>query len=108
MNPKDIVFFEYIGSDIHRSDKRFINLVRDNFNITVRRIKEKDIAFKKIYTLSFADGVNFPYLNREQRNIVTLAEGSVLVQGVAGSGKTNICIDRIVYAACMGYKGKIL
>ena len=108
MNSKDVVFFEYVGNDIHRSDKRFVNLLRDNFSITIRKIKPKDVALKKIYTLSFADGVNFPYLNREQRNIVTLAEGSVLVQGVAGSGKTNICIDRIVYAACMGYKGKIL
>ena len=30
------------------------------------------------------------------------------MQGVAGSGKTNLCIDKIVFAAARGYVGKVL
>ncbi|MCH5156186.1 MAG: hypothetical protein J1F69_06210, partial [Clostridiales bacterium] len=29
-------------------------------------------------------------------------------QGVAGSGKTNVCVEKIVYSACRSYRGKVL
>lgn len=64
--------------------------------------------FKKLYRLSNSDYVNFPLLNDEQRKIVYLEDQNVLVQGVAGSGKTNVCIDKIVFAACRSYMGRIL
>ena len=33
---------------------------------------------------------------------------NVVVQGVAGAGKTNVCIDKLIYSACRNYSGKIL
>lgn len=108
LKDKDVIFYDYLGSEIHRKDKRFIHLAREKYSIIISKIKDKEIALKKIYTLSFAEGINFPYLNKEQHEIVTISEGNILVQGVAGSGKTNVCIDRIIYAACMGFKGRIL
>lgn len=69
-------------------------------------ILDKD--FKKLYVLFNSDQVNFPLLNKAQQEIVTIENNNVLVQGVAGSGKTNICIDKIIYTACKGYSGKLL
>ena len=80
-----------------------------SFDINIQQITATDdIDFTKLYILSNADKVNFPLLNKEQEQIVTQENNNVLVQGVAGSGKTNICIDRIVYAASRRYKGKVL
>jgi hypothetical protein len=33
---------------------------------------------------------------------------NLLVQGVAGSGKTNVCLSKIIFVACKNYTGKIL
>lgn len=67
-----------------------------------------DKDFKKLFVLFNSDQVNFPLLNRNQLEIVESEKNNVLVQGVAGSGKTNICIDKIIYTACKGYFGKTL
>ena len=64
--------------------------------------------FNKLYALSMVSGVNLPKLSAEQREIVETVDKNVLVQGVAGSGKTNICIDKIIYTACKNYTGKTL
>lgn len=69
-------------------------------------ILDKD--FKKLYVLFNSDQVNFPLLNKNQLEIVETENNNVLVQGVAGSGKTNICIDKIIYTAGKGYFGKVL
>ena len=104
----DVIFYDYQGSEIHIADKRFVALSKEQYILNIRKIRDKEISLKKLYALSFDVNVNIPRLNLEQNQIVTMAEGNILVQGVAGSGKTNVCIDRIVYAACMGYKGHIL
>lgn len=104
----DIVFYDFQGKEIHKNDRRFLNLLKNNFEISIYKTKIESTSFNKLYSLSFADGVNFPLLNKKQQEIVYLEEGNVLVQGVAGSGKTNICIDKIIFAACKGYKGKLL
>ena len=67
-----------------------------------------DRDFKKLYVLFNSDQVNFPLLNVDQQKIVEIENDNVLVQGVAGSGKTNICIDKIIYTACKDYSGKTL
>ena len=111
---KDIVFFRYIDREkrSRTNDQRFIDflLSHKHFLLTVRPIKDdfSSAEFKKIYRLSHSDTVNFPLLNREQRKIVTTEDKNVLVQGVAGSGKTNICIDKIIYAASRDYAGRVL
>ena len=47
-------------------------------------------------------------LNDKQRKLVEIEKENVLVQGVAGSGKTNVCISKLIYTACRNYSGKIL
>ena len=65
--------------------------------------------FNKLYLISSADGgVNFPYLNEIQRKIVETEDANMLVQGVAGSGKTNVCVEKIVRCACRNYRGAVL
>lgn len=108
LTENDVIFYKYAGSPTHRNDRRFINLVQSPFSFSVHRTRDNSASFKKLYSLSGADGVNFPLLNDTQLKIVTAEEGNVLVQGVAGSGKTNVCIDRIIFAACRSYGGKIL
>ena len=111
VNPKDIVFYKYITKDeIKHEDKRFVRLAqKKSIDVNIQKITIQDQEdFTKLYILSNQDKVNFPLLNKEQEKIVTQENNNVLVQGVAGSGKTNICIDRIVYAASRRYRGKII
>ena len=61
----------------------------------------------KLYR-TFSEGVNLPLLNEEQRKIVCTEGKNLLVQGIAGSGKTNVCIDKILFAAVSSYQGKTL
>lgn len=97
---------------IWQEDTRFVSFLSAHtvFDVTVSEgspaYPESD--FDKLYKLSLTDGVYFPCLNPEQRALVTLEDVNVLVQGVAGSGKTNVCIDKILFAACRGYGGKVL
>ena len=63
--------------------------------------------FGKLYR-TFSSEVNLPLLDEEQRKIVFTEGKNLLVQGIAGSGKTNLCIDKILFAASAGYQGKTL
>ena len=107
---KDIVFYKFITKDeIKHEDKRFYRLAqKKSIDVNIQTISAEQEDFTKLYILSNQDKVNFPLLNKEQEKIVTQENNNVLVQGVAGSGKTNICIDRIVYAASRRYRGKII
>lgn len=114
LNPKDIVFYKFLSKN--RLDKtndqtiqKFLN-TNKAFTILLDGIEPSIIEsdFKKLYILTCSDGVNFPLLNKEQLDIVSIENKNVLVQGVAGSGKTNICIDKIVFSACREYVGKVL
>ena len=64
-------------------------------------------ADNKLYR-TFSDGVNLPLLNEEQQRIVRSEGKNLLVQGIAGSGKTNVCIDKILFAAVSSYRGRTL
>lgn len=78
----------------------------ENSSGEASQIIDKD--FKKLYSVFNSDQVNFPLLNKEQLKLIEIENNNVLVQGVAGSGKTNVCIDKIIYTACRGYSGKTL
>jgi len=65
------------------------------------------LSYGKLYR-TFSAEVNLPLLNEEQRRIVETEGKNLLVQGIAGSGKTNLCIDKILFAAASGYMGKTL
>ena len=111
---KDVLFFRYIGKEKNSrtNDQRFIDFLLENRTFLLKISVVKDLFlpedFKKIYRLSHSDTVNFPLLNTQQKTIVTTEDKNVLVQGVAGSGKTNICIDKIIYSAGRDYAGKVL
>ncbi len=111
-NKIDIIFYKYVSDAKIRSKDRRLNVYINNpsFDVLLKSTNDpvKEFDFSKIYILSNADQVNFPLLNKEQERIVTLEDNNVVVQGVAGSGKTNICIDKIIYAACRRYTGRVL
>ncbi len=80
------------------------------FSVVVS-LEEKDINeddFKKIYLISGSEYVNFPLLSQEQAKLVEIENQNVLIQGVAGSGKTNICYSKLIWTACRNYSGKVL
>lgn len=109
---EDIVFFEYLdknGSDLI-NDQRLKKLCENNFMAEIGRVENSKIEIKlnKLYRLSNSDNVNFPYLSKEQQSLVMTEDDNVIVQGVAGSGKTNICIEKIVFTASREYLGKVL
>lgn len=109
-----IVFVEYRGKDkeIRRNDRRFLHYTKlySSFEVIIyvgeKRLDIKE--FSKLYSLTNNDEVNFPFLSKEQKAIVEKEDENVLIQGVAGSGKTNICINKIVYSASRNYLGKVL
>ena len=74
---------------------------------TVDDVEKEDL--KRLYLVSGSDGmVNFPHLNETQRKIVETEDANMLVQGIAGSGKTNVCVEKIVYCACRNYRSSVL
>ncbi len=111
--PRDVVFLEYrnSGPEILRNDSRLSYFMQshDEYETYVRAdgyvIKESDV--KKLYRLLTAAS-GFPLLTEEQAELVRTENKNVLVRGVAGSGKTNVCIDKIIYCACREYAGKTL
>lgn len=111
---KQIIFYRYEDyAEIKRiNDQSMITYFLNADIITIKVEKIVDIInvkdFNKLYRLSNNNTVNFPLLNNQQKKLVTIENQNVLIQGVAGSGKTNICIDKIVYSACRGYTGNVL
>lgn len=110
---KDIIF-ERVLTDfgqVKLNDQRVNLYLKTNkiFSCAVASCGDYDVdSFDKLYYVSGSDYVNFPMLNKKQRDLVGIENQNVLVQGVAGSGKTNICISKIIFVASRGYSGKIL
>lgn len=111
---EDIIFFadENNFENLKMNDQRVNVYLREHkiFNVVVKPIVADfdDSDFKKLYLLSNAEYVNFPMLNEKQQKLVEIQNENVLVQGVAGSGKTNVCLSKIIWVACRNYTGKIL
>ncbi|MDR3293936.1 MAG: UvrD-helicase domain-containing protein [Clostridiales bacterium] len=116
LSGRDIVFFGYAGREelARRNDPELsFLLMRPEFFMRLEKISERDGGvkksdFQKLYRLGSSGGVSFPLLSPAQKNIVETEDKNVLVQGSAGSGKTNVCIDKIIFTACRAYSGKIL
>lgn len=111
----DLVFYKFIGADQAEggTDRRLgeYTAAHDEVPLIVRETDDgvADDDLTRLYLVSGSDGiVNFPYLNETQRKIVETEDANMLVQGVAGSGKTNVCVEKIVYCACRGYRGAVL
>ena len=110
----DLVFYKFISSkpDEGGVDRKLWEymLARPNAKINLRPASEavSKEEFAKIYLVSSIGSMNFPLLNETQKKIVETENSNMLVQGVAGSGKTNVCVEKIVYCACRNYRGKVL
>ena len=110
----DLVFYKFISNESNDGgvDRRLSEymLSHPNAKVTLREASEvvPEEEFAKIYLVSTSGAMNFPLLNETQRKIVETENSNMLVQGVAGSGKTNVCVEKIVYCACRNYRGKVL
>ena len=115
LNDSDVVFYKFMSAraDEGGIDRRLKDyllrsgkislVVRDNADSPA----QEDLT--RLYLVSSCDGnINFPYLNEVQREIVETEDANMLVQGIAGSGKTNVCVEKIVYCACRNYRGAVL
>ena len=111
---KDIVFSldNNDFKNLKSNDQRVASYLKGHkiFTVSVKpitlTIDESD--FQKLYILSNAEYVNFPMLSEKQNKLVEIENENVLVQGVAGSGKTNVCLSKIIWVACRNYTGRIL
>jgi len=113
LQKKDIVFYKFLFDDVlKQNDLRIANFLSSNPNFQIELIETKDIChldeFNKLYLVSASTSINFPLLSKQQQSIVETPDKNVLVQGVAGSGKTNICISKLIYTACKNYGGRVL
>lgn len=114
VNGNNLVFFAYRSSDdrIRVNDRRLSVYMsaHPQFEVTLAEsgLRPSDADFTKLYRVAEAEGVNYPKLNPQQRAAVEAEDASVLIQGVAGSGKTNLCIDKILFTAARNYSGKTL
>lgn len=113
-NELDIVFYEFLNnnSNVRQNDTSIKSYLQSHPTFSVWVVETSDISkksnFQKVYRLSNTAEVNFPLLTQEQLKLVTTENENVVIQGVAGSGKTNVCIEKIVWCASKNYGGKIL
>ena len=114
LKARDIVFTHYATTeqDILYNDGRFVYYLDsvkafDGF-ISADTTLIPPTDFNKIYRVQGTDKASFPALNPFQKEIVETEDKNMLVQGVAGSGKTNVCIDKVIYSACREYRGRLL
>lgn len=111
---KDIIFYKSTGdsSEIKSNDQRIIRYLKTHkiFNVVVKPIFETidESEFKKIYLVLDSEFINIPMLNKTQQKYVEVENKNLLIQGVAGSGKTNVCLSKIIWTACKNYTGRIL
>ncbi len=113
-NPLDIIFYRYESTEgeFLRGDLRIREFLEKspsfNFEILPETVLGNNKEFFKLYRVLEAGGFSFPLLSEAQKEIVKIEDRNVLVQGAAGSGKTNVCIDKILFVAGRGYLGKIM
>ena len=108
----DAVFYklERGYTDGEGTDRKLSELLsnEEKITLTVRALDETPDLSRLYIVPADGAGVNFPLLNAAQREIVETEDANMLVQGVAGSGKTNVCVEKIVYCACRNYGGRVL
>ena len=99
-----VVFYAFKSYPVTTSGDRRLKGLSE---FRVEKAPVPDLVGLKMYR-TFSSEVNLPLLDKTQRSIVTTEGKNLLVQGIAGSGKTNLCIDKILFAAASGYRGKTL
>ena len=108
----DIIFYKYLSdNNVNKNDIRIDEYLstHSKINITISTTTDKeDINFNKLYRVTNTYGVNFPQLSPEQLKLVNTEDKNVLIQGVAGSGKTNVCIEKLIWSASKNYSGRVL
>ena len=110
----DMVFYKFEGEKGEGGiDRRLREYLHSRAEIPMTLFSTDDAVNKedleRLYLVSSSDGmINFPHLNDTQRKIVETEDSNMLVQGVAGSGKSNVCVEKIVYCACRNYRGAVL
>lgn len=111
----DVIFYKFLSSAQEEGgfDRRLQEYISTHktIKLTVKETQDKIDSgdLKRLYLISSSDGiVNFPILNETQKKIVDTEDKNMLVQGIAGSGKTNVCVEKIVYCACRDYRGRVL
>ena len=113
LSETEIVFYNYHVEDafIRKGDARFSDYFKNptfSIELDMTNSMPNDSDFLKLYRVTGADDMYFPRLDELQGLIVAIEDSNVLVQGVAGSGKTNLCIDKIVHSAARGYVGRTM
>ena len=114
LKKEDIVFTSYktTEEEILYNDGRFLYYLESlkHFEgvVSLAYNPTNESDFKKIYRVAGTDKASFPMLSKKQKEIVETEDKNMLVQGVAGSGKTNVCIDKIIFAACREYHGRLM
>lgn len=114
LKKNDLIFTAYhtTEEEILYNDGRFLYYLETlkNFEgvLSVAHSNVKESDYKKIYRVAGTDKASFPMLSKKQKEIVETEDKNMLVQGVAGSGKTNVCIDKIIYAGCREYRGRLM
>lgn len=113
LSAKDVVFLSATFSDDVRSnDQRVINFLKRSkiFSviISLTEISVESSQLSKLYHVFKAAQITLPLLSGKQKELVEIENKNVMVQGVAGSGKTNICISKIIFCACRNYSGRVL
>lgn len=111
---KDVIFTRYATTEdeILYNDGRFVyfldSLKTFEGTLTLAHSNIPESDFKKLYKVAGTDKASFPMLSKKQKEIVETEDKNMLVQGVAGSGKTNVCIDKIIFSGCREYRGRTL
>ncbi len=99
-----VVFYRFASYPVTASgDRRLENL--SEFH--AESIPACSFPSEKVYRV-FALETDLPLPDERQRALLDIEDKNVLVQGIAGSGKTNLCIEKIIFAAASGYGGKTL
>jgi len=111
---KDIIFIQDNNNfeNLKSNDQRVNAYLKNHkiFNVTIQPVSlSYDYChLQKLYFVKTSEYVNFPLLNLKQQELIQIENQNVLVQGVAGSGKTNVCTNKIIWTSSRNYSGKIL
>lgn len=114
INEKDIIFIQDDNNfdNLKFNDQRVNEYLKNHkiFNVVLEPITTiyDYCHLQKLYFVKMAEYINFPLLNLKQQQLIQIENQNVLVQGVAGSGKTNVCTNKIIWTSSRNYSGKIL
>ncbi len=108
VNENDIILCKYVNDhdDINKAatsirEEDFLNLNEHDFEVNIGNDKTEE---DKIYVYNTNEEYLLPILDKEQEKILKCNEKYVLVNGIAGSGKTNLCVQKVLLEAISNRK----